>query len=553
MKNIRIQLLSILVLAASTMALADNILPHQPQAADGSYIVKWDCATNNFATSNDMEYDETFVFAVNLAGTPLGNWLKGNATSGRQRGVAFDKWRGGKEQNQMADKTARLWLIRDTIYGATFNFKQLDGFTPGNGQKTQIAARLFGFETPIGAKCRAGAGSSIWYYWPSGWNEGYTSRNDQYLFAFAAYTGTKRNTINQNDYDQRDFFYENNSYIISAGYAPPCNLKPWPTIFGISTDKTEICVAAGERATITVQGSEVGWNYLLIDTKSGQNNTVGTKAGTGNAISWSVGAGGVYHVEAKAGNTNTQHSDLMGDCLNETIVITEATDCTPCPDATTITDPALSLCEDALPYIWRGKTITAAGTYRDTIHTTGGRTCDSVYYEVNVTLRDCNIPCEEFVFRKWDDVLFVDNHEDRFVSYQWYKNGQAMTGETKQYLYTQESAMKGDGNTYYCMATDANGQSWPSCEQAFALFSASAQQPQAPKRMYLTPNPCVGGTTIRVMGIGDDVKGSLYNAQGQLLMQFETTSLEVSLPTGCYVLHVTDETGDTYTEKITIL
>ena len=32
------------------------------------------------------------------------------------------------------------------------------------------------------------------------------------------------------------------------------------------------------------------------------------------------------------------------------------------------------------------------------------------------------------VYAKWDDVLFCDNLEQHFVTYQWYHNGEAIVG-----------------------------------------------------------------------------------------------------------------------------
>ena len=42
---------------------------NNPIGSDGCYIVKWDCTTNSFASSNNFEADETFTFAVDITGT----------------------------------------------------------------------------------------------------------------------------------------------------------------------------------------------------------------------------------------------------------------------------------------------------------------------------------------------------------------------------------------------------------------------------------------------------------------------------------------------------
>ena len=48
--------------------------------------------------------------------------------------------------------------------------------------------------------------------------------------------------------------------------------------------------------------------------------------------------------------------------------------------------------------------------------------------------------CQDIVYRKWNDLLFVDNGNEQFVAFQWYKNHVALPGETKQYIYTQGSS-----------------------------------------------------------------------------------------------------------------
>ena len=40
---------------------------NNPIGTDGRYIVKYDCSAGAFAPSNDMEADETFVFAIDVA------------------------------------------------------------------------------------------------------------------------------------------------------------------------------------------------------------------------------------------------------------------------------------------------------------------------------------------------------------------------------------------------------------------------------------------------------------------------------------------------------
>lgn len=74
-----------------------------------------------------------------------------------------------------------------------------------------------------------------------------------------------------------------------------------------------------------------------------------------------------------------------------------------------------------------------------------------------------------YVYRKWNDVLFVDNNPKngypdpltdlRFVSYQWYKDGQPIQGATEQY-YREDDGLNG---IYFVVMVDDNGNEHRSC------------------------------------------------------------------------------------------
>ena len=66
--------------------------------------------------------------------------------------------------------------------------------------------------------------------------------------------------------------------------------------------------------------------------------------------------------------------------------------------------------------------------------------------------------CKDIVYRKWNDLLFVDNGNEEYVSYQWYKNHTAIDGATRQYLYTQGVVLEGDGNISVSGPNDRNNR-----------------------------------------------------------------------------------------------
>ena len=456
----------------------DYILPNQPKTPeDCSYIVLWDCAKETWATENTMEWGETFVFAVNLAGTALGDWaMKPASDPALERTIAFDRFRIKEDEGTQFNLDAsRLWHIRDTIFGAEFNFSQIpytngSFYTPSMGEQTEIAARLFGQETAKGAKCGAAGSSKAcnWWQWS---NEGslqgdfngdwivgsYVSNNDQYLFRFAPYTGKSDPLIKPADDDPRDQWYDNHYFSSINGYRSPCP-KVWPTDQQLTVSSTSICIEKDETATIQLGGSETGWTYTLY--QDGSEVSGSTQAGNGSALSWTELGVGEYTILATATDEKVQHSDWMGDCSNtQKITISAAVDCvTP--------EPPIEPEE-----------------------------------------------CEDVIYRKWDDLLFVNNSEHRYTAYQWYSNDAALEGETRQFLYTEGIVLDGNNQIYYCVMTLEDGTTVKACANTFDAFPASVESDKQQKAPRAFKYIYGGRLYIR---LGDRT----YNGQGACVTEY---------------------------------
>ena len=456
----------------SIITHTDYVLPYQPKSTeDCSYIVLWDCATGTWADENTMEWGETFVFALNLAGTALGEWaMKQASDPALERTVAFDRFRiKNDEGSQFNLDASRLWHIRDTIFGAEFNFSQIpytngSFYTPAMGEQTEIAARLFGQETAKGAKCGAAGPTKAcnWWQWSNEgslqsqftgeWLSGsYVSNNDQYLFRFAPYTGKSDPVIKPADDDPRDQWYDNHYFTSINGYRSPCP-KEWPADQGLSTDAASICLEKEETASIQLSGSESGWTYTLY--QDGSEVSGATQAGNGSSLSWDELGVGEYTILASATDEKAQHSDWMGDCSKtQKIIITAADDC--------------------------------------------------VEPEV----------CEDVIYRKWDDLLFVNNGDQRYVAYQWYCNGAPLDGETRQFLYTEGVVLSGDGKTYHCVMTMADGTTVQACANKFDAFPASVETNKPQQEQQVIKYIHRGRLYIRY---GDKT----YNGQGACVTEF---------------------------------
>ena len=137
--------------------------------------------------------------------------------------------------------------------------------------------------------------------------------------------------------------------------------------------------------------------------------------------------------------------------------------------------------------------------------------------------------CKDIVYRKWNDLLFVDNGNLEFVAYQWYKNHNLLTGETRQYLYTQGVVLEGDGNIYHVVAQRADGSQVISCEGLFEEFTPS-----------VSLNP--GKKNIR--------RAALYTYSGDKVGEWTERPEHPAVTPGCYIWQLTDDKGNTWSERV---
>lgn len=206
------------ILAAALVsfsAMAQHTL-NNPVGADGRYIVKYDCAKDQFAASNDMEVDETFTFAVDVTGTWLEDFLKGTpAAEGASRAIAINKW---TSKGDVSGETNRMKQIKGNIYGMTVNYAQIfvnQDVLASDVLKADsvlyIYGQIFGFEYTAD---NPGAG---WWMWETQEVNTTQAPGSDCLFAFLPYTGTKTSSEFFAD-DYEDGIYGSDQ----KGFAAPC-------------------------------------------------------------------------------------------------------------------------------------------------------------------------------------------------------------------------------------------------------------------------------------------------------------------------------------------
>ena len=130
----------------------------------------------------------------------------------------------------------------------------------------------------------------------------------------------------------------------------------------------------------------------------------------------------------------------------------------------------------------------------------------------NITVTSATGSClSGFVYRKWDDFMFVDNGPNggrgEIVSYQWYKEGKKIDGATKQWYRTNGTPSTTE--RYYVLVSDKNGHSEFTCPEYFANMPKSSES-----------NPHGGSSSAparKKIENGElmiEYNGKWYNAQG---------------------------------------
>ena len=122
-----------------------------------------------------------------------------------------------------------------------------------------------------------------------------------------------------------------------------------------------------------------------------------------------------------------------------------------------------------------------------------GEECSSTI-SASVRIDDSHI-----MYRKWEDVLFIDNSSNRCAEYQWFENGKEIPGETGQYLYNPN----GLPGTYFCRVTTTDGAVFYTCELPFEQVTRSRdvtndkQPAQIIRQYHVSPHVYVVHEQIR--------------------------------------------------------
>lgn len=131
----------------------------------------------------------------------------------------------------------------------------------------------------------------------------------------------------------------------------------------------------------------------------------------------------------------------------------------------------------------------------------------------------------------YHNVIFVDNHDELFSDYQWYKNGEKIDGATRQYYY--EKVLNGN---YYVVCKTNSGIKIKSCPVDGDL---SAKISISSVKVY--PNPAQANIpfNLELVGGNGNYSGAemmIYNNSGNLVKHITniTDIITLTLPQGNY-------------------
>ncbi len=271
-----------------------------------------------------------------------------------------------------------------------------------------------------------------------------------------------------------------------------------------------------------------------------------------------LGDAGCYYCKVQDGSHCTKQSN--------TICVTVNPGTTPTP--TVINHPQIEVCVGESvtltggatgPWSWSSGEITSSITVTGTAVETKTYTCTTATQIDNYTIKfkDCTPPtpepCQELIYCKWNDVLFINNADSIFVAYQWYRDGQKLEGETRQFYYTHGESMSGDGHEYSAYAFKADGSSVEACAKAFSAFTRSADQnPGERRNVQVYPNPVQRNVPVRIIGLGEQPSLMVYSATGQRVAEYSGDTFVPNLPAGCYLLYATDGENEPYCQTLIV-
>ena len=221
----------------------------------------------------------------------------------------------------------------------------------------------------------------------------------------------------------------------------------------------------------------------------------------------------------------------QGDIAEASLTLTDSKEQTIVSDA----ELTVNATKDTLTYTLPGQL--SAGKHTVTVEVRDTLEC------VATATLPIELALDGQIYSKWNDVLLVDNSQGLYSAYQWYENGQPLSGKTDQVLYLPDG-MKG---TYTCLLTTAEGQLF-TCEYEFEDIPRSADQQFSDNDITVLPNRVKAGGVVSVQqSQSETLRLILMSATGQRIGEYTQTDSKqlICMPAvqGVYLLRITSDSG----------
>ncbi|NWL03354.1 hypothetical protein DM790_21215 [Flavobacterium collinsii] len=252
-----------------------------------------------------------------------------------------------------------------------------------------------------------------------------------------------------------------------------------------TTEKYTLNINAFSGHTKVYGTSDPVFNYTATGFANGDTNTIimgqlsretGENVGKYNITQGNISAGADYTIVftaaefeiTKANQTITWNQTLEFGCDDSTVINLNATADSGLTVSYTIANSEIGTINES--------TLTILNSGSTTI--TAVQNGDQNHNPAVAVIKPIEVSQSGLITQQWADVLLFDNKSNSFTSYQWYKNGNAVSGATRQY-YSENQPLNG---TYYVIARNTNGSSIKSCpiETTGTAFS---------KNLKIHPNP----------------------------------------------------------------
>lgn len=283
-----------------------------------------------------------------------------------------------------------------------------------------------------------------------------------------------------------------------SGSAAANYLAPADSVYGSGRIRAEITLAPLSAINVACKGSSFSLPYQVL---------------TGEAAEYSISYDDAAH---QAGFVDTNYKALSSAAANGTLTIN-------------------------IPNSNNYGIFTANVCMRNSIK------AESKAYSFTFTI---NVPASLLV-KKFDDVILVNNTNNDFTTYQWYKNGGEIADATNQF-YCESGGLFGK---YYAKVKTTNGIELLTCEKEVytTLKSASAI------KVYPSPIKQNQTCSVNIDLPSEELIGAellVYNNQGEMVYKTDKLTQENHITfankTGMYVLQVRLQSGNRFSQKIIV-